>query len=178
MKSYRFCPYCGGQTKTKYIAEEEQERTVCTPCDERFYYNSIPCVGALIVDRNRVLLVKRNQTPFKGYWDIPGGFLEAGEHPEKGIMREVFEETGLRVKLNEILGIFMDKYGRKRKDTLNIYYIAKIIGGEMRAGSDAAALKWFSKNNLPKRIAFRNGRQALEAWQNRKYSLGGFIPIS
>lgn len=164
---YRFCIYCGGEVARKYVAHDGKEREVCNSCGRVLYYSSKPCVGALIVKGDRILLVKRMVQPYKGYWDIPGGFLEAGEHPEDGLVREVREETGLQVKPIEILGIFMDKYGPEADDTLNIHYVVEIIGGEEQVGSDAAELRWFNKNNLPKKIAFRNGREALAIWRNR-----------
>lgn len=167
MRKYRFCMYCGGEVITRYVEHDGEEREVCSVCNRALYYNSKPCVGALIIDGDRVLLVKRKQSPYKGYWDIPGGFLEAGEHPEEGVIREVKEETGLRVRPIEILGIFMDKYGAEADDTLNIHYLAEVVGGEGRAGSDAAELRWFSKDSLPKKVAFRNGREALRVWRNR-----------
>ena len=161
MPKYRFCPYCGGKIVSKYIERDSRQRETCVSCGRIFYHNSKPCVGALVVDRGRVLLVRRTKKPFKGYWDIPGGFLEPGEHPEEGLVRELKEETRLDVRPREILGIFMDKYGSGGEYTLNIYYIAQVVGGEARACSDAGELKWFDKKNLPKRIAFRNGREAL-----------------
>lgn len=166
MKRYRFCMHCGGETVLKYVAHEGKEREVCSACGRILYHNSKPCVGALIIDEDRILLVKRKQEPYKGYWDIPGGFLEGGEYPENGLLREIREETGLEVRPIELLGIFMDKYGPDADDTLNIHYLAEVIGGEAKAGSDAGELRWFSKKNLPKRIAFRNGREVLKVWRN------------
>lgn len=167
VKKYSFCPYCAGEVVSQYVERGGKKREVCTSCGWVFYRNSKPCVGALVIDGGKVLLVRRTREPFKGYWDIPGGFLEAGEHPEEGVVREVREETGLEVKPTEILGIFMDKYGLTGEDTLNIHYIAEVVGGKAHAGSDAAELKWFDKRNLPRKIAFRNGREALRAWQRK-----------
>ena len=166
-RRYEFCMYCGGEIVFKYIRNEGKKVHICNSCNRILYYNSKPCAGALIVQKDKILLVKRNKAPYKGYWDIPGGFLEPGEHPEVGMIREVKEETGLEVKPLEIIGIFMDKYGPDSDDTLNIHYIAKVVGGTEKAASDAAALKWFSKSNLPKKVAFRNGREVLQAWLNR-----------
>ncbi len=169
MRKYDFCPYCGGKIVLEDINHDSRPREVCTACRWVFYRNSMPCVGGLVTDGDRVLLVRRAREPFKGYWDIPGGFLEAGEHPQDGVAREVVEETGLVVKPVEILGIFMDKYGKEGEDTLNIHYVAQVISGEESAGSDATELKWFDKKSLPKKVAFRNGREALAAWR-RKYA--------
>ena len=57
-------------------------------------------VGAVVVDRNRVLLVQRGREPLKGKWSLPGGMLELGESLADGVAREVQEETGLNVEVS------------------------------------------------------------------------------
>lgn len=164
MRKYRFCPSCGFRISSSGTVGEKQ---ACTSCHEIFYHNSQPCVGALAIKAGKVLLIKRVASPFRGYWDIPGGFLKPGEHPEDGLVREFEEETGLLIKPMEILGIFMDKYGPGGDETLNIHYVAKIVSGRARAGSDAVKLKWFDMRKLPQKIAFKNGREALELWLSK-----------
>lgn len=166
-KRLSFCSHCGGNITFSYDKSEGKKVHICNSCNRITFYNSKPCAGALIVQKDKILLVRRNKAPYKWYWDIPGGFLEPGEHPEDGIIREVKEETGLEVRPLEIIGIFMDKYGPDADDTLNIHYLAEVVGGKEKAASDAAALKWFNKNSLPKNIAFRNGRAVLRTWLNR-----------
>ncbi|GIK39242.1 MAG: DNA mismatch repair protein MutT [Chloroflexota bacterium] len=119
-----------------------------------------------MVDQNKLLLIRRAIEPFKGCWDIPGGFLEPGEHPEIGAVREILEETGLRVQLGELLGIFMDVYETTGDPTLNIFYTATVAGGEARAGSDAAHLHWFDLDALPQQIAFKSAHKVLALLRN------------
>jgi ADP-ribose pyrophosphatase YjhB (NUDIX family) len=161
---YLFCPKCGSPLTSRLI--DHHERLVCTWCAFIFYQNSKPCVGALIVNQDKLLLIKRAEDPFKGYWDIPGGFLEAGEHPEAGAIREIHEETGLLIQLENILGIFMDTYGDSGEPVLNIFYTAMVIGGEARAGSDATHLHWFALNALPEQIAFESAGEVLALLRN------------
>jgi ADP-ribose pyrophosphatase YjhB (NUDIX family) len=167
VKPYQFCMFCGGEVIIKSKKGEGSQREVCSKCGHELFHNSKPCVGALIVHDNRILLAKRNINPYKGWWDIPGGFLLAGEHPEDGIRREVEEETGLKIKPVKILKIIMDKYGKDKDDTLNIFYIIEVVGGKPTAGSDAGELRWFEKINLPKRIAFRCVREILKFWKEQ-----------
>ncbi len=110
--------------------------------------------------------MKRASEPFKGYWDIPGGFLEAGEHPEVGVLREIREETGLHIRLEKLLGIFMDVYQTTGDPTLNIFYTATVTGGEARAGSDATHVQWFDLNALPEQIAFKSAHKVLALLRN------------
>ena len=63
-------------------------------------------VGAVIVDGDRVLLVRRATEPLKGEWSVPGGMLELGEKLRDGVRREVLEETGLQVEPGEVLDVF------------------------------------------------------------------------
>jgi ADP-ribose pyrophosphatase YjhB (NUDIX family) len=161
---YLFCPKCGSPLASRLI--DHHERLACTSCFFIFYQNSKPCVGALILDGGKLLLVKRAGEPFKGYWDIPGGFLEAGEHPEVGVLREILEETGLHIQLDKLLGIFMDVYETTGDPTLNIFYTATVSGGEARAGSDASGLQWFDLKALPEQVAFKSAHEVLALLQN------------
>lgn len=164
MGQIKYCPYCAvGYPSFKSY------KLKCKNCGEILYRNSSPCCGAIVEDtQGRVLLVKRRGQPYKGWWDVPGGFLKPGEHPEDAVRRELLEETGLRIKPVKILGIFMDRYGSGGEFTLNIHYLAKIVGGSLKVGSDAVDFSWFGKNSLPKKIAFKNGREALDLWAKGK----------
>lgn len=172
---YSFCPKCGRRLSLRLI--DQHERLVCSGCGFIFYQNSKPCVGVLVVEDNRLLLVQRAIEPFKGYWDIPGGFLEAGEHPEAGAIRELQEETGLLIEPVQILGIFMDTYGPGQEPVMTIFYIAQVAGGELRPGSDAAALQWFELEDLPEKIAFSSAQEALELLRNKYDKALGYKPI-
>lgn len=161
---YSFCPKCGGRLENRYIEGDEYDRLVCGSCGFVFYQNSKPCASALLEKDGKVMLVRRAVEPFKGYWDIPGGFLENGEHPEDGMIRELLEETSLTVEPTEMLGIFMDVYGEGGDHTLNIFYIARLISGEPKPASDVDAIGWFGVNEIPEDVAFDCCKQALDAW--------------
>lgn len=178
---YAFCPTCAVRLAPRRV--DERELLACPACGWVFYNNSAPCVGVLVVrdrpagmppgagipalQRQEVLLVKRAVEPLKGHWDIPGGFLESGEHPADGARREVREETGLAIALTEMLGFFMDVYGPDNEPTLNICYLAHITGGHEQAASDAAEMRWFPLDQLPGGIAFPWEREALAMLRER-----------
>jgi 8-oxo-dGTP diphosphatase len=164
--SYRYCPECGAELATRMV--HGRERPVCGACGFIHYEHSRPCVGVLVVEQGKVLLVERAIEPFLGYWDIPGGFLEAGEHPAAGAAREMLEETGLEIEPTEVLGLFMDVYGDQGIATLNICYLARVIGGELRAGDDAAGLRWHPLDRLPENIAFNWEQGAMEELNRRR----------
>lgn len=108
-------------------------------------------VGAVILDRDRVLLVKRGQPPSQGKWSIPGGLVHLGERIEDALRREVQEECGVEVRLLGLCGV-IDRVRHAPPDGaaaprvhyhyVIIDYVATIEAGVPRAGSDAAEVRW------------------------------------
>jgi ADP-ribose pyrophosphatase YjhB (NUDIX family) len=160
MDQESFCPACGGSLVEKVV--DERPRRVCPACGRIHWRNAKPCAGALIIRNGKVLLVRRNIEPFRGYWDVPGGFCEVDEHPAETTIREVREETGVEIELTSLFGMWLDEY--VENTTLSVYYLARPLTNTLRVSSDADAAAWFAPNALPERIAFFNVREALEAW--------------
>jgi 8-oxo-dGTP diphosphatase len=108
-------------------------------------------VGAVILDGDRVLLVKRGQAPSLGKWSIPGGLVHLGESIADAVHREVLEECGVRIRILELCGV-IDRVRHAPADGaadarvhyhyVIIDYLAAIESGEPRAGSDAAEVRW------------------------------------
>jgi ADP-ribose pyrophosphatase YjhB (NUDIX family) len=157
---YQFCPKCGGGLKPKNAS-----LLVCGVCSYHFYQNSKPTAKALIIEDGKILLGIRAVDPFKGHWNIPGGFLEYGEDPKDCAKREAQEETGLEVQIGELLGIFTDFYGVEKNATINIAYMASRISGEVKPGDELVELGWFSPDNLPNTLASECNAKMLEAWK-------------
>lgn len=105
-------------------------------------------VGAVVVQEGRVLLVQRGREPLKGQWSLPGGLLEVGESLEAGVIREVEEETGLRVQpvqLIELLDRIHREGDRVRYHYVIADYLCRVTGGDLHAASDAAAVRWVER---------------------------------
>jgi 8-oxo-dGTP diphosphatase len=105
-------------------------------------------VGAVVVHEDRVLLVRRGSEPLKGHWTLPGGLLELGESVVEGVAREVREETGLSVEpieLVELVDRIHREEGRVRYHYLIADYLCRVTGGELRAASDADAVRWVER---------------------------------
>lgn len=109
-------------------------------------------VGAVIVEGDRVVLVRRAAEPMAGEWSIPGGLLELGETMRAGAEREAREETGLQVEAGEVLGvldrILPDADGRLRFHYVLIDFLCRRLAGELRAGGDAAETRWVREAEL------------------------------
>jgi len=110
-------------------------------------------VGAVIVQDQRVLLVRRGQPPLLGEWSLPGGVLECGETLHEAVAREAREETGLLVEPGEMLGVYerviRDDERRVRYHYVLIDFLCRPVGGDLKAGSDAADVRWFTHDELP-----------------------------
>jgi len=109
-------------------------------------------VGAIIIDGDRVLLVKRAHPPLQAQWSIPGGVLEVGEFVREAAVREAREETGLIVEPAELLGVY-DRVlrhpdGRVQYHYVLVDFLCHPVGGELRAASDAAEVRWFKREEL------------------------------
>lgn len=130
--------------------------------------NSKPTAAGIVVDEaGRVLLGRRNIEPYKNWWDVPGGFLEPGEHPEAGVLREVREETGLIVAVERLVGVYMDTYGGEHDHILNFYYACRVTGGSACADDDVDELAWFAPADLPADTAFPSSQAALRDWRHQ-----------
>ncbi len=154
---YKYCPFCSEKLNNK------SEFYSCPKCKENIYKNyAYVGVGMVFVKNGKVLLSKRGMEPRKGIYDIIGGFLNDDEYPEKGILREVKEETGLNVKVEKILGIYRDSYGKNDEPTLNIIYTGKIISGKMKPqDGEISKLKWFDLDKTKNLELFKNVKEAL-----------------
>src|SRR5271157_1421443 len=115
--------------------------------------NPLVGVGAVVIEENRVLLIRRGTPPLLGEWSLPGGVLECGETLREAVKREAREETGLLVETAEMLGVYerviRDDAGRVRYHYVLLDFLCRPAGGDLKAGSDAADVRWFTRDELP-----------------------------
>lgn len=140
-------------------------------------------VGAVILDGDRVLLVRRGRPPSEGKWSIPGGLIHLGERIEDAVMREVEEECGLRVRVIGLCGVLdrvvpgrtplPDGTPQIRYHFVILDYVATVESGTLQAGSDAADARWVRIDELGQ----YDTTYGLEAMIQRavKLSHGGLI---
>lgn len=160
-----FCPVCGTALETR--PRLGVERPVCPACDHTVYFDPKVAVAVLLMQDDCILLVKRANDPFKGYWTMPAGFMEWDEDPCVAGCREVQEETGLVVQTTHLLDIFHTPSDGGLANIV-IVYAATITGGNLQAADDAAEATWFSRATLPPNIAFLPTQTIVKRWMEHQ----------
>lgn len=94
---------------------------------------------AVLIEKGRVLLVRRGNPPFKGAFALPGGFVEGDESAETAVLRELSEETGFQGRLVGLVGLYSSPGRDPRGPTATAVYLVERAGGTLRAGDDAAS---------------------------------------
>ncbi len=172
---YAYCPVCGGRLDPppESSALGPEDLRLCSRCGHEFWLNSKPCVSALIVraegPRQYILLARRGIEPYRGCWDIPGGYLRNGEPPEEGLARELAEELSAPLLEPRLAAIEIDEYlrddvPREARFTFNVFYLCTLPADiALRPGDDVTEARWFPLPEVPTELAFASNRRAL-AW--------------
>lgn len=122
---------------------------------EKQYRNPAPTVDVILQRESKVLMVRRKKDPFKGQLALPGGFINEGETAEQAAKREAMEETSLEVEPIDILGVYSDPRRDPRKHVMSTVFICIVVGGQDRAGDDAASLEWIELADVERQqVAF------------------------
>jgi 8-oxo-dGTP diphosphatase len=102
----------------------------------------------IVVSDSKILLVRRKFNPFEGRYALPGGFVEYGERVDECIIREVQEETGLRVSVDRLLGVYSAPDRDPRGHTVTLVYVLNLEGGTL-ADSEETEAEWMPLKNIP-----------------------------
>ena len=136
----RYCPRCGREAEIEY-----PRRIVCPHCGYAAYYNPKPVACAIPVDsEGRIILLRRGFDPGGGLWTFPGGFVDLGESVPAAAAREVDEELGLAIELEELLGV----YSRADDRVVLIVYRARALG-EPSTSPEAIEVGRFAADEIP-----------------------------
>jgi 8-oxo-dGTP diphosphatase len=178
-RAVRFpCARCGRPVSRS--VGEDPRKIGCPRCRYLIYDYPRPCAGIVVLRGEDVLMLRRAHAPKRGWLDIPGGFMDAGENIEAAARRELREETGLAVGTLLPLGYHWDRYslrGFGHFPTMNFYFLARWRRGEPVAADDAASAEWIPLARLGRsgqrlawghmRAVFRDVRRALRAAPGR-----------
>jgi len=153
------CPLCALELTVTEIGGKD--RLVCVACEFVHWDNPKPVTATLVPMDGGLVLVKRKYPPFVGDWCLPGGFIEAMEAPDASAIREVEEETGLKVEIERILGA---QSPGKGINVVILFYLAKPAKGLLVAGDDASEVQVFKEEKLPSNVAFELHRRIIKSF--------------
>jgi 8-oxo-dGTP diphosphatase len=119
-------------------------------------------VDAVWIDRGRLLVVRRGRPPFRGRWALPGGFVEPTETVEAAVVRELYEETGLRGRVGGLLGVYSGPDRDPRRPTATVAFLIRGRARLPRAGDDAAGALWLPVGQA-RSLAFDHDRIVRDA---------------
>jgi len=122
-------------------------------------------VDAIIkVNDDKIVLVKRKNPPYKGWWALPGGIVEYGETVEEAVKREVCEETGLEIEIEKLVNVYSDPKRDPRGHFISICFLCRKTGGTLRAATDAANVSTFSLKEVKNlKLAFDHKKMLEDA---------------
>lgn len=122
--------------------------------------------SAVIIENNQLLLVRRAIDPFKGLWDVVGGFSEPFEHPTDTVRREVLEEIGVECEVLGLHGVYGPvpyEFQGHVQSNLDLYYDVRVLSHDFHPADDAAECRWFPLTQLPplEEISFASAKQLI-----------------
>jgi mutator protein MutT len=166
-QSIRFCPLCGGALERRAVPPEGKHEMVCAGCSFIFYLNHKVVAATIPEDKGRVLLTRRAIQPARGKWVFPSGFVDWGEPVEDAAVRETWEETGLKVDLSGLVGV----YSYPGTPIVIVVYRARVIEGEVRTCSENDRVEWVVPAEIPwEELAFPSTEAALRDFLSRRVS--------
>ena len=157
-ESFRFCPQCGRSWTDPDACTRFDRHVKCLNCDFVVYQDPKVAVCVIIEMGGRIVLLRRKIPTEIGDWAVPGGFVDAGEKVEDAAIREVREEVGLDIAINELIGV----YSRVGDPVVLIVYAGSVEGGRLECGAEALEVFSFPYAQIPwGRLAFPANRDAL-----------------
>ncbi|MGA2613578.1 MAG: NUDIX domain-containing protein [Spirochaetia bacterium] len=171
MKRFAFCPVCGSKLADQGSGAAPLDVLVCPACGFHFWLGSKPAVAAILLramgGKRQVLLTRRGIEPYKGQWDLPGGFLGNGERPEDGLVRELREEldvavSNLRFFVSEIDQYNRDDIAEQGRFVLSLFFVCDApLDARFVPADDVVEAAWFPLDALPSELAFDCNRRVL-----------------
>lgn len=131
---YRFCPRCRSPLEERERGGAMRAMCLSPGCGFTHWDNPVPVVAAIVEHDGHVILVRSHGWPEHAF-GLVAGFLERGESPEQGVLREIREEIGIAAEISELVGV----YGFELRNQLLLVYHARALEGDIRLGEDELA---------------------------------------
>ncbi len=158
-EEFAYCPHCAAPLITRLVYDKP--RRTCPECGYIYFTDPKVGVGVFVVNKGKLLLIQRRVEPQKGKWSVPAGFLDRGEDPKVTAVREALEETNLHVEIEDLIDVYFNPGATGPGASIFILYRARLLGGELHPGDDAADAGFFALDDLPE-IAFASARDAIQ----------------
>ncbi len=159
----QYCLKCGTQMVWQQI--EDRPREVCPACGW-IHYQQVKLAAAALIERSgELLLLQRAEEPWKGDWNLPAGYVEVDEAPEKAAVREAREETGLDVIAVDLVGNYFYS-DDPRGNGLLLVFRTEVLSGGVHTNPESLQAAYFAPDNLPENICSAGHRRAVEAWRS------------
>lgn len=154
----KFCPRCGSRLEERYLDIEQKVQRVCTGCGFIFYLNPKVAAGTIPRQDGKIWLLRRNIEPSSGSWTFPGGYVDLGECVPDAAVRETYEETMLRVRIDRLLNV----YSYADAGIVMIAYCATVTSGTPEITPESSEIQAFKLDEIPwNDLAFPSTREAL-----------------
>ncbi|MCJ9428105.1 NUDIX hydrolase [Kordiimonas marina] len=124
---------------------DERERLVCKDCGFIAYENPRIITGSVVEHDGKIMLCRRAINPQHGKWTIPAGFLELGEAPAEGAVREAYEEATARIEIRDLLAV----YSVRRISQVQMMYRARLASPEFAPGYESLEVGLFAWEDIP-----------------------------
>ena len=124
---------------------DNRQRLVCPDCDYVAYENPKVVVGVVATWDGQLLLCRRAIEPRKGFWTLPAGFMEIGETPEEGAVREAWEEARAQLEIVDLLAL----YSLRHISQLQLFFRARLLSPDVSAGPESQEVALFHFDDLP-----------------------------
>ncbi len=154
----KYCASCATPLEHKKVFGGE--RPVCPKCGRVVFHDPKVAAVCVIARDGQVLMIRRGTDSGYGLWSLPGGFVDRGEVVESAAAREAWEETGLEVAVDGLLGLF----SQPGDPVIVAAYSARETGGSLSPGPEALETAFFSPGALPE-LAFSRDIEILDRWQ-------------
>ncbi len=172
LDTFKHCPKCGSNT----FAENDFKSKRCGNCGFVYYLNPSAANVAVITDgKGNILVATRSKEPAKGTLDLPGGFCDCHESAEEGVIREVLEETGLKVTATRYLFSIPNIYSYSGMEihTMDLFFECRTADkATLRAADDVQELQWMAIETLDSNLfglrSIREGVERLKSIQDHR----------
>ena len=163
MREIRFCQYCGSPLVSRL--HDGRQRSACSSCGAIAFLDPKVVAGVIVEIDGKIVMIRRNLEPGIGRWTFPAGYVDRGESVEDAAVREMDEESGLKVRIDDLVGV----YSQTGDAYVLIVYTGSVVGGALAAGPEAQEAGLFDPSDLPP-MAFERDTAILADWMRRKTS--------